>query len=122
MVATLLCVDADCNEICMFHANREASPMASYFRSMLPLAAVVVAAGMLSIASPVSAAGPATGSGEAMDANAASTATDLRNRASQRLRLAASRDHRRERYVRSNTDCSGAWCRRQFVLMIGIAY
>ena len=93
--------------------------MASYFRSMLPLAAAVATVSMLSIASPASAAGPASG---AMDANAASTAPDIRNRASQRIRLAASRDQRRDRYVRPNTDCSGAWCRRHFVLMIGIAY
>ena len=93
--------------------------MASYFRAILPLAAAVATASMLSIASPASAAGPASG---AMDANAASTAPDIRNRASQRIRLAASRDQRRDRYVRPNTDCSGAWCRRQFVLMIGIAY
>jgi len=93
--------------------------MASYFRAILPLAAAVATANMLSIASPASAAGPASG---AMDANAASTAPDIRNRASQRIRLAASRDQRRDRYVRPNTDCSGAWCRRHFVLMIGIAY
>jgi hypothetical protein len=96
--------------------------MASYSRSMLPLAAAVAAASMLSIASPASAAGPATGASEAMAANAASTTSDTRNRASQRIRLAASRDQRRHRYVRPNTDCSGAWCRRHFVLMIGIAY
>ena len=91
--------------------------MASYLRSMLPLAAV----SLLLIASPVSAAGV----GDAVNANAAGTPSNVRQRTSQRIQLAASRDHRRERYVqpaRNDSDCVGAWCRRQFVLMIGIAY
>jgi hypothetical protein len=103
------------------HANREVSVMASYLRSMLPLAAAVAAVSLLLITSPVSAAGV----GEAVSANAAGTPSNVRQRTSQRIRLAASRDHRRERYVqpaRNDSGCVGAWCRRQFVLMIGIAY
>ena len=89
--------------------------MASCLRSLLPLLAAVVAAGMLSISSPALAAG----SGEAGSAMAA--APDVRHRTAQRLRLAASRD-RYVRPVRNDAECSGAWCRRHFVLMIGIAY
>jgi hypothetical protein len=107
------------------HANREASPMASYLRLILPFAAAVAAAGVLSIAPPASAAGFTIGAGEAASASATVARPDVRHRTSQRIRLAASSDHRRDRYVRpirNDMDCSGAWCRRQFVLMIGIAY
>ena len=99
--------------------------MASYLRLILPFAAAVAAAGVLLTAPPASAAGFTIGAGEAASANAAGARPDVRHRTSQRIRLAAARDHRRDRYVhpvRNDMDCSGAWCRRQFVLMIGIAY
>jgi hypothetical protein len=91
--------------------------MASYLRSMLPLAAAVAAVSLLSIASPASAAGIAV----AAEAAGANALPDLRHRTPQRVRLAASRD-RYVRPTRNDLDCSGAWCRRHFVLMIGIAY
>ena len=99
--------------------------MASYLRLIVPFAAAVAAVSVLSIAPPASAAGFTIGAGEAASASATGARPDVRQRTSQRIRLAASRDHRRDRYVhpiRNNMDCSGAWCRRQFVLMIGIAY
>lgn len=95
--------------------------MARYLCSMLPLAAAVAAVSLLSIASPVSAAGV----DETVSAKAAATPSDVRQRTSQRVRHAAARDQRRDRYVqpaRNHLDCAGGWCRRQFVLMIGIAY
>lgn len=91
--------------------------MARCLRSMFPLAGTAAAVILLSIASPASAAG----SSEAAGANAMGVSLDVRHRARPRIRLAAPRD----RYVRPNRsdmDCSGAWCRRHFVLMIGIAY
>ena len=91
--------------------------MAGYLRLMLPLAAAIAAVGMLSIASPASAAG----TGETASANATSAPSNVWHRASQRIRLAASRD-RYVRPIRHDADCSGAWCRRPFVLMVGIAY
>ena len=97
--------------------------MASYLRLILPFAVAVAAVSVLPIAPPASAAGFTIGAGEA--ASATGARPDVRHRTSQRIRLAAARDHRRDRYVhpiRNNMDCSGAWCRRQFVLMIGIAY
>jgi hypothetical protein len=99
--------------------------MASYLRLILPFAAAVAAASVLSIAPPASAAGVTIGAGETASANATGRPADVRHRTSQRIRLAASRDYRRDRYVRpirADMDCSDAWCRRQFVLMIGIAY
>ncbi len=94
--------------------------MASYLRLIVPFAAAVAAASVLPIAPSASAAGFTIGAGDASSAR-----PDVRHRTSQRIRLAAARDHRRDRYVhpiRNDMDCSGAWCRRQFVLMIGIAY
>ncbi len=99
--------------------------MASYVRLILPFAVAVAAVSVLPIAPPAAAAGFTSGAGEAGSANAMGARPDVRHRTSQRIRLAASRDHRRDRYVRpirNDMDCSGAWCRRQFVLMIGIAY
>jgi hypothetical protein len=97
--------------------------MARTFRLMLPLAAAVAVASVLSTASPASAAGVTIGAGET--ASATGRPADVKHRTPARIRLAASRDHRRDRYVRpirNDLDCPGAWCRRQFVLMIGIAY
>jgi hypothetical protein len=118
MVATFSCVDADCTETSISHANREASVMARNFRSMLPLVAAVATASLLSlsIASPASAASV----DEAITANAMAAAPAIKHRTPPRFRLAASRDQRR--YVQPAPDCAGGWCRRHFVLMIGIAY
>ena len=99
--------------------------MASNLRLIVPFVAAIAAASVLPIAPPASAAGFTTGTGDAASANAAVARPDVRQRTSQRIRPTAARDHRRDRYVRpirNDMDCSGAWCRRQFVLMIGIAY
>jgi hypothetical protein len=99
--------------------------MASYLRLILPVAAAIAAASVLSIATSASAAGFTVGAGESASVKPTGRPADVRHPTSQRIRLAASRDHRRDRYVRpirNDMDCSGVWCRRQFVLMIGIAY
>jgi hypothetical protein len=49
----------------------------------------------------------------------------LKRHASRRTRLVASHYHpgyERISPIRSNLECSGVWCGRQFVLMIGIGY
>lgn len=99
--------------------------MASYPRLMLPFAAVIGVATALSMAAPVSAAEATFGAGEVAIVAARAASPVVRRTTSQRTRLAASRNHERDRYVsqiRSNQDCSGVWCGRQFVLIIGIAY
>jgi hypothetical protein len=116
MIATLSWLIQAISQSALFHANREAFPMASYFRLTLPLVAIA-AVSMLSIASPASAAG----TGEAVSTNAARAPSDVRHRTSQRIRLAASRE-RYVRPIRSDAGCSGTWCHRHFVLMVGIAY
>ena len=95
--------------------------MASYLRLILPFAVAVAAVSVLPIAPPASAAGFTIGAGEAASASATVARPEVRYRTSQRIRFAASRD-RYVRPIRNDMDCSGAWCRRQFVLMIGIAY
>lgn len=90
--------------------------MARYFRSMLPLAAAVATVSLSLIASPASAASI----DEAVTSNAMAAAPDIKHRTSPRVRLTASRDQRR--YVQPASDCGGGWCRRHFVLMVGIAY
>jgi hypothetical protein len=99
--------------------------MASYLRSMLPFAATVAVASVLSTALPASAAESTYGAGGVGSTSARAASPGVSHRTAQRIRFAAPRDHRRDRYVRairSSRDCSGAWCGRQFVLMIGIAY
>lgn len=91
--------------------------MASYPRSMLPLAAAVAAVSLLAIASPASAAGTAVAA-EAAGTRAASAIPGVRHRTSQHIRHARNQ----HRYVQPAPDCAGGWCRRHFVLMVGIAY
>ena len=104
--------------------------MASYPRLILQFAAASGIAAMLWIAAPAMAADSAANS----NAPGVSTKTapsvtrrdaSLKRHASRRTRLAASRYHRgyeRVSSIRSNMECSGVWCGRQFVLMIGIGY
>ena len=97
--------------------------MTNHQRRMLPFAAAVAFGILVSIAPPASAAEVTFGR-EFSGLSASSGSAVLRHKPSQQVRVAASRDHRRDRYVspfRNGMDCS-AWCGRQFVLMIGIAY
>ena len=99
--------------------------MASLLRLMLPFAAAVAVASVLSTAMPASAAESRFGAGEFGSSSARAASPSVRHRAVQRIRFDAPRDHRRDRYVRATQwgrDCSNAWCGRQFVLMIGIGY
>jgi hypothetical protein len=96
--------------------------MTSNSRLMLQLAAATGIAAMLWVAVPAMAAeSPA-------DSNAPAVSTKTVRHASLnrwRARLAAShyrRGYERISPVRSNVECSGVWCGRQFVLMIGIGY
>lgn len=97
--------------------------MARYISSMLPFAAVA-ALSMLSTTLPAQAAESAFGR-EIRSTSARTMTPGVRHRTAQRVRFAAARDYRRDRYAPANLwsrDCYGAWCGRQFVLMIGIGY
>jgi hypothetical protein len=86
--------------------------MANYPR---PVAAALGIAAMLSIATPVVAAEVTVPSSEV----AAKPATHaIKHPASHRARIGTSYDDRRA----SHLGCSGAWCGRQFVLIVGVGY
>jgi hypothetical protein len=90
--------------------------MASYPRLILQFAATVGFAAMLSAASPVMAAESVVTVSEVT----AKTVPPAIRRHASRARLAASNDHVYP--IRSYLGCSGIWCGRQFVLMVGVAY
>jgi hypothetical protein len=92
--------------------------MASYPRLILQFAAATGIVAMLSTAAPAMAAELAVTARE----TAAKTAPATIKRHASRLRFAASHYHRRVNPIRSDLGCSGVWCGRQFVLMIGIGY
>ena len=104
--------------------------MTSNSRLMLQFAAATGIAAMLWVAAPAMAAeSPANSNAPGVSTKAAPSVTarhaSLKRHASRRARLAAShyrRGYERIRPVRGNLECSGAWCGRQFVLMIGIGY
>jgi hypothetical protein len=92
--------------------------MASYPRLILQFAATIGFAAMLSAASPVKAAESVVTVSEIT----AKTAPPVIRRHAPRARLAAPNDHAQVYPIRSYLGCSGFWCGRQFVLMVGVAY
>ena len=99
--------------------------MTSNSRLMLQFAAATGIAAMLWVAAPAMAAeSPADSTTPAVSTKTVRHAS-LNRHAPRRARLAAShyrRGYERISPVRSNVECSGIWCGRQFVLMIGIGY
>lgn len=96
--------------------------MARYISSTLPFAAV--AAVMMLSTAPAQAAESTFGR-EVRSTSARTVTPGVRYRTAQRVRFASSRDDRHDRYTSAplwGRDCYGAWCGRQFVLMIGIGY
>jgi hypothetical protein len=86
---------------------------------ILQLAAMAGVAAVLSIATPSMAADgvPAAGA-----ASVVKMAPSVIARHAARTTHGAASDHRRIRLASRHLDCSGVWCGRQFVLMVGIAY
>jgi hypothetical protein len=94
--------------------------MANYPRLILQVAATIGTV-MLSMAAPaVAAEDPVTVQETVAGAN--SMASVIKRHVSRETAIAASHHDRRVSSVRSNLGCSGVWCGRQFVLMIGIGY
>jgi hypothetical protein len=92
--------------------------MASYSHLMLQVAATMGFAAMVSTAAPAMAAEGAVPPSE----TAAQTVPAMIKHHVSRVRLAASHYHRHVYPLRSDLGCSGVWCGRQFVLMIGVSY
>jgi hypothetical protein len=97
--------------------------MASYSRLILQVAATIgMMAAVLASASPVMAAESAIAASQTVAANANAAPSVGKRRAAPAIRIATSRYDRRIGGIRSDLGCSGAWCGRQFVLMVGVAY
>jgi hypothetical protein len=93
--------------------------MARYPRLILQFVAATGFAVMLSAAAPVVAAESAVTISQA-SAKAKTAASTTRH--ASRLRLAAWHYNRHVNLIRSDLGCSGVWCGRQFVLMVGVGY
>jgi hypothetical protein len=92
------------------------------FHLMVRFAATTGIAAVLSTVGPAVVAESAAIASEAAAKTAPSV---IKRHAWRETRIAASRFDRQDRRVgpiRSNLDCSGTWCGRQFVLMIGVGY
>lgn len=89
--------------------------MAGYPSSILQLASAAAVAATLWTAPAAMAAETSATVGRA-------AALTTKMSSSRAARIAASYYGRHFRPIRSHLDCSGAWCGRQFVLMVGIAY
>jgi hypothetical protein len=104
--------------------------MTSNPRLMLQFAAATGIAATLWVATPAMAAESAAKSkAPAISTKVAPSVTErrasLKRHAPRRARLAAShyrRGYERAGPIRSNLECSGVWCGRQFVLMIDIGF
>jgi hypothetical protein len=93
--------------------------MANNSRLILQVAATTGIAIMLSAAPAMAAGVSVTTRGTV--ATAHSLPSVIKYHASHRTHVAVYRDSRISS-IRSDLGCSGAWCGRQFVLMVGIAY
>jgi hypothetical protein len=96
--------------------------MTSFPQLMVRFAATTGIAAMLSAAAPAVAAESTV---VAIEAAAKTAPSVIKRHAWRETRITASRFDRRDRRIgpiRGNLDCSGAWCGRQFVLMIGVGY
>jgi hypothetical protein len=97
--------------------------MASFPCLILPFAATCGIAALLLTAAPAMAAESAVITRETAAKPAPSTIKrHASKRHASRLRFAATHYHGRVNPIRSDLGCSGEWCGRQFVLMIGIGY
>jgi hypothetical protein len=92
--------------------------MASFPRLILQFGATTGIAAMLSIAAPVMAAEMAVRTAEPA---AGITPLKIKHHAS-RVRLAAARHRPSVNPIPSDLGCTGVWCGRQFVLMIGVGF
>jgi hypothetical protein len=101
--------------------GRRSRPMMSYSRPLSPLAAAICVAAMTWAASPaVAAEGPVTAGETAVKASTVRPV--MKRHASRRSHLAISRYNRRSSLIGASPVCSGDWCGRQFVLMVGIGF
>jgi hypothetical protein len=100
--------------------------MAGSHHLMLRFAAATGIAALLWTAAPVVAAEHVVPASKAAGASMSTAPSVIESRAWRGSRIAASyyraRLAHRVSPIRSDLNCSGVWCGRQFVLMLGIGY
>jgi hypothetical protein len=95
--------------------------MTRFLRLMLPCAVTIGIGAALSAIAPAGAAENTVTVSEAAAVTAKTAPSAPKRQASPASRIAISH-HYRVGPNRGNMDCSGEWCGRQFVLIIGIGY
>ena len=93
--------------------------MASYSRFMRLMSQSAAAAGL---AAMLWIAAPALASESAVTGGAAAATRTTRSVTKYRARIAVSHFRRQLTAISGDPGCSGVWCGRQFVLMLGIGY
>ena len=91
--------------------------MGSFLRNARLFAATTIGAALLATTAPAVAADETAGS-----TGVSTRAPTSLSRHHGPTHVAASRYDRHIRPVQSNLDCTGAWCGRQFVLIVGIGF
>jgi hypothetical protein len=102
--------------------------MTNYSRPMSPVAAAICIVAMIGAATPAAAVedsapiGAAAKTSPAKSSAVCASPSVTKRHVSHRTRLAISRYNHRVSLVGNGPECSGVWCGRQFVLMIGIGF
>lgn len=105
--------------------------MTNYFRPMSPFAMAICIAVMTwaatwpaTPAAAVEDSAPvsATKAPSAKSSDIKTSPSVIRHHASRRTHFAVSRHNRRASLLGTSPVCSGVWCGRQFVLMVGIGF
>jgi hypothetical protein len=96
--------------------------MVRYPRLILYVTAAAGVAAQLCATAPAVAAESAVPTSEPAMTSAKSAPKQFRRHASRGTRIAASSQDGRIGVTGGRLDCSGVWCGRQFVLMIGVGY
>jgi hypothetical protein len=101
--------------------------MTNYCRLMSPFVAAICIAAVTWTATPAAAEEGSAGIGTAAKSSpvlqtSPSVIKRHAARRTHRTHVAVSRYNRRVSLVRTSPECSGEWCGRQFVLMIGIGF
>jgi hypothetical protein len=95
--------------------------MMKYSRPLSPFAVAICVAAMTWAAAPAAAAEGPVATGETA-AKASTVRPVMKRHTSRRSHLAIARYNRRFSLIGTSPVCSGDWCGRQFVLMVGIGF
>ena len=97
--------------------------MTHYSRLLLSLAAICITAAMWTVTPALAADDAASVSAAAKSAKTSLAPRDvIKRHASRRTHVAVAHYIRRVSLAGNSPECSGVWCGRQFVLIIGIGF